>query len=250
MASDAASLGRAFRSTPVLAVLVWVVFGASAAAAGAAAGEPVDGGDVVLVDASARPLASGNSDVRFTLRLPDEAVCPGDSANDQWRWQTFIVPSETEIGDITWGVIGPEGDGQAALYDTSSRYLSHQNLLPNQATGEPGRLPTLPFMSFSGFPKGYLADGAYRIGLACTLQREPSIYWDASFVVSTSAEGGSAGFAWASPTAPAGAVPAESAESRNWRSIVAAAIAAAAIAGAFLLWRSASTTSSRKEQRP
>ncbi len=249
MACDRSFFRKARWGVPMFGALASVLLGSSAATAGTTDGEAVDGGDVVMVDASGRALSSGNSEAKFTFRLPVGAECPGDSANDQWRWQTFVIPAETEIDDIVWGVLGPEGDGQAALYDTFSRYLSHQNLLPNQVAGEPGKLPTLPFMTFSNFPQGYLADGTYRIGVACTLQRAPSIFWDAEFVVESSNEGGSAGFVWASPTAPSGAASADPPEPPfNWQPIGASVVAAASFAGAFLLWRSARPTSPRKER--
>lgn len=249
MASDRSVLRSTMWRVPMIALLVTAMFDSSAATAGTVDGEVVDGGDAIMVDAAGQPLASGNSDVKFSFRLPPTAECPGDSANDEWRWQGFIVPSDTDIEDIVWGVLGPEGDNHAALYDTFSRYLSHQNLLPNQAAGEPGKLPSLPFMTFSNFPKGYLDDGTYRIGIACTLQRDPSIFWDAEFIISSSDDGGSAGFTWTTPTAPSGAISAEPAESpRNWRPIAATGIAAGSLAGAFLLWRSARRTSLRKER--
>src|SRR5262245_9642793 len=66
---------------------------------------PVDAGDVVVVDAidNSSELTGGGSAVPFTLRLPDGATCPGDSAHDQWRVQSFLIPSTVDMASVKWG---------------------------------------------------------------------------------------------------------------------------------------------------
>src|SRR5262245_29250980 len=51
--------------------------------------DTVDAGavSVVAADDPSRVLTEGGSADAFTLRLPEDAVCPGDSANDDWRVQ-------------------------------------------------------------------------------------------------------------------------------------------------------------------
>ncbi len=232
---------RPIRGFAVLVAFVLLAVGGPAAAAPIPeVGPAVDAGAAVVVDASGQALESGNSETPFTLRLPADAECPGDSENDQWRWQTFIVPEGTDLGTILYGGIGPEGPNQKSLYDTTSRYLSHQMLLPNQEAGEPGRLPTLPFMAFTGFPPAFFADGTYRIGVACTFLRQTERYWDARFVIENRAEGGGvAEFLWTAPISPSEVSAPPSDGSFDWRSVAWIVASVAALSAAFVLWRSA-----------
>ena len=232
-------VGAILRCT-LASIVTALVCGAPMASAQPDLGPSRDAGALQLVDVAGRPLRSGNSETPVARALPDGVTCPGDSANDGWRWQTFIVPEGVDIGTLEYGGIGPVGDGQKALYDTTARYLSHQNLLPNTAAGQPAKLPTIPFINFSAFPEGYFPTGKYSVGVACTLDRRTATYWHTGFEIEeTSVDGGVAGFRWTAPAAPAGAVDAPLGDPFNWRPLAGGVIATVALGAALVLWRSA-----------
>ena len=55
---------------------------------------------------------SGGSATQFSVDLPKDSMCPGDSENDNWRLQTFIIPGDVDPGTLTYSVIGPTGPKQ------------------------------------------------------------------------------------------------------------------------------------------
>lgn len=141
-------------------------------------------GDVVVVNALHRlkPLSEGSHDTAFSLRLPTGATCPGDSMNDDWRVQTFVIPSNEDPGALRYAVTGPEGpehDARVSLYTTEGRPYVNQLLGANTAPGQPGQIVELPPFSFKRLPVDYLPSGTYRVGIACTdYQSVTAKYWD------------------------------------------------------------------------
>lgn len=202
-------------------------------------GPAVDAGDLVLVDAGGTPLRSGNSETAFSLKLPEDATCPGDTAHDQWRWWAFVVPADVAVDDIKYFVLGPDMPNSKALYTSDGKYGADQFLLPNASAGEPGRFPSMPFFTYRNFPKGLLPGGSYRMMVTCTYFRETAKYWDTGFEITESdSDGGPAGFTWIAAAAPEGAVDAPTQPPFNWRPLLGALLAAAAAGVGFVLWRS------------
>jgi hypothetical protein len=179
-----------------LATIFVVSWATSSAAAALPEGSPRDAGDVVIVDGSGQPLTGAGSATIFSLRLPADATCPGDSMHDQWRIQSFLVPSTVDVGSLAYNVIGPEGDAQFALYTTADRPFTDQNLLPNSEAGALGIIPALPTFYFTRFPVGILPAGTYRAGIACTFFRETATYWDIELVVTATPDDEPAQFVW------------------------------------------------------
>jgi hypothetical protein len=189
-------------SATTLIGLAWT-FGIPAASA--ATVEPVRAGDAVIVEGNdgSGELTHGKSATQFSLRLPQGAACPGDSANDQWRFQSFMVPASDTPDTLHYNVNGPDGPGQFALFQVSTSplvdVLTNQNAVP----GEPGVIPALPPMSFAAFPPGLLPAGTYRIGIACTLARQTANYWDTEIVITSSPSDKPSQFVWRLASVPA-----------------------------------------------
>ena len=81
-------------------------------------------GDAEAVQANnrLRPFTEGTHESAFSLRLPRGATCPGDSMNDDWRVQSFVVPSTDDPGALRYMVTGPEGpenDARVAIYTSN-----------------------------------------------------------------------------------------------------------------------------------
>jgi len=185
------------------------------AIAAAGAGSPVDAGEVVVADAE-RPstdLTEGDSNTPFTLRLPPDASCPGDSANDDWRVQSFIIPDSDDLGQLRFGGVGPEGppdDARWALYAYNGQPYVHVLLGQNAAAGEPGQVLDTPTLGFAGWPPGRLPSGPYRLGIACTYFRDVSTYWDTEIVVTIDPDIQPGEFRWSVASAPGGTPDADS----------------------------------------
>lgn len=166
----------------------------------ATVGPQEDVGDVVIVDANDQTteLDHGGNDDVFSLRLPDGSTCPGDSVNDQWRTQSFIIPISDDPVAIRYGAIGPEpvGNGRYAMFMADTRPYVHQLTRPNPGPGQPGVISTIPPLSFAVVAGEQIPPGLYRIGIACTYFGTTTKYWDAEIVITASYDNQSGVLAW------------------------------------------------------
>ena len=186
------------RPAVLLALVAAVATLGTATRVGASVDAPVDAGDVTVIDGADRQLevGRGGSAALFSLRLPESSTCPGDSLHDQWRVQSFMVPVDVDVTQLQYGVIGPEGEQQYALYDERTKPFVNELTRANEVAGQPGFIGDIPVFSFGLFPPGTVAPGTYRIGLACTLLRETAKYWDAEIVIEAAADDQPAGLTW------------------------------------------------------
>lgn len=238
-------LGRGLRRSAALSVplaLALVMIGASGASgAPPEVGPPVDEGSVIVTTPDGTPLSGGGSATPFTVVLPEGATCPGDSASDDWRVQTFMIPVGDDPGSIEYGFAGPEGT-QFPLFAADTRPYAHQLLPVNAGPGLPARIPAVPPLTFTIFPADAIALGEYRIGVACTFFRLTAKYWDTEIVLTASADDTPSQFVWTVVDAPAGAVQGstsgeDSGTSTLFIVAVGAAVVATAAAGIFLIRR-------------
>jgi hypothetical protein len=148
--------------------------------AGPASARAERGGDAVVADPGdpQQPLTAGGSAAVFTLALPEDASCPGDSANDDYRIQSFLVPVTDDPAELRYDLMGPVGDGRWALYGVDTTPFVHALTEMSEGPGHPGRIGGIPPLSFAVFPPGTIQPGEYRMGIACTLSRETMRYWD------------------------------------------------------------------------
>ena len=221
-----AVVGLATMALPV--ALVSVVHASSDRAA-------TSGGDAVVVEPNAalRELDSGGSATPYSLRLPDGAACPGDTRNDQWAFQTFMVPADVDPSSLEFTVAGPTGPSQYALYVENTQPLVDAILVPNDEPGLPGKVPAIPPLTFSIFPPGEVAAGTYRIGVACTFLREPATFWQATIVVKANADDEPGQFTWRTE----GSTAAATSDDSSSLPLVAAAVGAGGLAAAVLVVR-------------
>ncbi len=203
---------------------------------------PSDAGSVEFVDPTSRePITSGDSNTPFVLRVPADSVCPGDSANDDWRVQSFLIPATDDPATLQYGVIGAEGDGQFAVYSLQTRPYVDTLTEANGAAGLPGRIPETVALSFGVFPAGTLTETRYRIGLACTLFRETAVYWDTEIELTSAPEVEPGQFRWT----VAGAPVAEESDGGSSGLYALVALGAVAVVGLLVVrWR----RSSRRDQ--
>jgi hypothetical protein len=188
-------------------------------------------GDVVIVSSSThRPIDHGGSSTTFTLRLPSDASCPGDSAHDQWRVQTFLVPAATDPAVLRYALQGPHIDGGYPLFDVATHPVSQLLLRANEAAGAVGYIDALPDMDFRVFKDARLTPGEYRLGIACTLWRETAHYWDTRIVITAAASDQPAHVQWRLTSAPTSVLaPSSSSPWPTYLAVVLVAIALVAV---------------------
>ena len=207
---------------------------------------PLRAGDLTLVDADHRGvvLQSGGSATQFTVDLPKDSTCPGDSENDNWRVQTFIVPEAADPESLQYSVIGPTGTKQYAIYDIFTSPVVDQLTVPNGEPGKPGRPSAFPPMSFAVFPPGEIPAGTYRIGVACTWFGATANFWDTEIVIAADANDAPAQLTWRLPSAPPATLSGTAPPSDFPWTVVFLVIAAAALAFVVVLNRRSSRTRS------
>lgn len=182
----------------VTALLIWSGSSAPAHARAEDAGQAV----IVRAGAPSQELERGGSADEFALRLPDDASCPGDSANDGYRIQTFIIPADEDPGTLTYESIKPAGEGRWGLYQPDSRPFVQGLTEMNQGPGEPGRIGGLPVFTFAIYPPRLFEDGAYRIGVACTLYNETERFWHTTIALTNDRTDEPAQVRWRAASAP------------------------------------------------
>jgi hypothetical protein len=168
---------------------------APASAQGERAGDAV----VTVGGDPGTPLGAGGSATVFGLRLPVGASCQGDSAHDDYRVKSFLVPDGVDPGSLVFGELKPTADGAWSLWAESTD--PYVNGLTGQAdAGQPGPINNVPAFTFSVLFPGELAAGGYRIGLLCYHDDETTRYWDTAFVISADSADQPAKFRWTAPS--------------------------------------------------
>ena len=116
--------------------------------------------------------SSGTGATNFTINLGGSASCPGD-ANAGYRWQTFMIPAAADIdATLTFGSSGPTAVGsefRQPLFDVSGSPVVAK--LPDIAVAPAttGGISGIPNFNFQVFSPTNIPNGAYNIGVACTL---------------------------------------------------------------------------------
>lgn len=168
----------------------------------------------------AASLTSGDSATTFTLRVPTGAACPGDSANESYLVQTYMVPASVDPSTLTFDADGPTPAGVGAsfrqpLYDAFGSPAVSMLTAPASPSPGPGPIINIPDFKYSVFAPGDIPAGVYNVGVACT-QGPPGPsqmknFYNVQKTFTTNASGGPAQVDWAvfvqtAPPAPTGVV--------------------------------------------
>jgi hypothetical protein len=212
---------------------------------------PARVGDLTLVEADRRGVVmeNGGSAAQFSVDLPQGSTCPGDSENDNWRLQTFIVPASVDPGTLEYTGNGPTGFKQYAIYDVFTQAVADQLTVPNDGPGQPGRPTPFPPMSFRVFPPGEIPPGSYRIGVACTWFGATANYWDTEIVIAAEPKDEPAQLTWRLPSAPPAALSGTKPPSDFPWTTVFLSIAVVSLAAYILISRRAASASHSERTR-
>jgi hypothetical protein len=131
--------------------------------------------------------ASGNSDqLRAVGPSPLPATCPGDSANDGFRVDSFMTPVANDPATLTYNAAGPVGSGfTQPLFDRNGTPVVARNTAPDT-----GLILTIPSINFSVFGPGTIPAGQYFIGIACTKLGETESFWSSTVEVTVDGANG------------------------------------------------------------
>jgi hypothetical protein len=197
----------------------------------------LDAGAVTLVagPGSSHALSAGGSNTNFSLKLPAGAACPGDSANDNYRLQSFFVPAATNLDVLRYKFMGPDTSPGDPLIDLGTHPYTQRLTDPNQTPGLPGRIPVLPDFSFVAYTPGYYAPGRYHIGVACTLYNVTKRYWVTDVVVVAAPADKPAGIRWSHADRTAN--PSSSSPSSSHLALVLGVIGGAVLAVVVVILR-------------
>lgn len=139
----------------------------------------------------------------FSIRLPNGASCPGDSANDGYRIQSYMVPDTVGPAAVTYDGLGPKPNVlgvwdrfRQPLYDTGTSPYSSALTDVAPAPGQPGLIINIPSFSFAVYGDGELPEGRYNVGISCTLLNDLKRYWNTEIVVTRDPLDKPAGIAW------------------------------------------------------
>ena len=126
------------------------------------------------------PLTTPTATTVFRITLPAGAACPGDSATNGYRWQTFIASTTVDItqavfvGNVITGASGPVDN----LYSLDNPVFDQNTAV---TTGAIVGLPTT--FDLASYPAGTLTAAHYRLGVACTLNGAVERYWSTAITL-------------------------------------------------------------------
>lgn len=215
--------------------------------------DTADAGDAVVVDPvnTNRQLTDGDSTSSFTFRLPEGASCPGDSANDDWRVQSFLVPAATDISALKFRATRPDGDDYRSLRYLDGDIFAMELTNPNPGPGKPGEIVALPPMTFAWFPSGSLQPGQYIMGIACT---DPSWqvkrFWDVTAELERAPEIEPGGLRWRVVKPSVSSSPIDSPENEGRAATYIAVVAVLAGSSIVLIRRRVRRTTSPRQKEP
>lgn len=232
-------LVRGATTMGLLAAVLWLPKPSSAA-------EPVtpEPAQVVSGAGSTEAMEEGGSATEFSLRLSDGASCPGDSADDDYRVNSYMVPFSVDPASVTYNGLGPTPNEYGTfetfrqpLYDIDSNSFVSGQTADAVQFGDPGLIIGIPSFDFAVYGPGDLPAGRYHVGIACTLNNEVVKVWDTELVVTSAAGDEPAAIHWTNPAASGSG---GSAPSRPLAAVALAIVAAAGVGALAVRRRTAS----------
>jgi len=194
--SRTAATAARLASLALLASGAWSLY--LAAAASAPAGAATLGGTATIVDPTGNALAQGGSATMFSITLPANAACSGDTATHGYHVYSYLVHQGTDITSITFTTHPSAGFG---LVNNAGLYYGPVNTAIN--TGQILTFPTnfewAPLLSDGASLASLLysgSSGTWEVGIACAKSSGAlSDYWnnEVTFTASSTDPGG---FVW------------------------------------------------------
>ena len=118
---------RGFLSKMILALLGFMIIQLPVAGVNLAGASEtdVDSNSIVVVAGdgpnAGKQISDGKGSTSFSFILQGKSECQGDSAEGNYRIQSFIVPQTVDPKSLTFESTKPAGVGNWALYDVNTR---------------------------------------------------------------------------------------------------------------------------------
>ena len=193
---------RGFLSKMILALLGFMIIQLPVAGVNLASASEtdVDLNSVVVVAGdgpnAGKQISDGKGSTSFSFILQGKSECQGDSAEGNYRIQSFIVPQTVDPKSLTFESTKPAGVGNWALYDVNTRPYVQDLTSVAVAPGKPGRIDSIPQLSFAVFPPGTLAPGLYKMGIACSLMNDATRIWETTIEITEDLNDSPANIRW------------------------------------------------------
>ncbi|MGE3619998.1 MAG: fibronectin type III domain-containing protein [Acidimicrobiia bacterium] len=162
--------------------------------------------------------ATGTSATNFTLTLPTNPACTGDSSLGGFRVQTYMVEGSVNPAELTFDAFGPVPNTIGAgfrqpLYTDTTAAAVDMSTADASTPGGPGPVINIPTFNIGNvFGPGDVPAGTYNVGVACTLGGPSATqlhqFWNTVLFVTDDPSGGPAQISWsneapeAAPSAP------------------------------------------------
>lgn len=207
--------------TPRLALSVLVAsvlaLGATALTdVGVASASTLDGVATIASPSNDAPLTSGGSTTLFTVTLPANAACSGDTASDGYHIYSYLVQQGSSVAAVVQPLtFTTQPSAGYGLLDSSGTYFGPANtaITTGQVIGIPTDFEWEPLASGVGLtgPNGLLysgSSGVWEAGIACAnTSGVLTDYWNTE-VTFTSSQSDPNHFVWsAGPPAVTPEVP-------------------------------------------
>ena len=193
---------RGFLSKMILALLGFMIIQLPVAGVNLAGASEtdVDSNSIVVVAGdgpnAGKQISDGKGSTSFSFLPQGKSECQGDSAEGNYRIQSFIVPQTVDPKSLTFESTKPAGVGNWALYDVNTRPYVQDLTSVAVAPGKPGRIDSIPQLSFAVFPPGTLAPGLYKMGIACSLMNDATRIWETTIEITEDLNDSPANIRW------------------------------------------------------
>jgi hypothetical protein len=195
----------AVRSVVAVTGLLVAAVAVAVAAPGVAGASTLDGVATIASPGTTTELPSGGSTTQFTISLPPQAACSGDTETDGYHVFSYLVEAGTSVTGITFPDNLPNtADNQYGLVEADGTYWGAKNTAPStgQIINIPNDFEWGPLVSSDHVALKTLLygkknkTGAWDAGLACTnTSGTVTDYW-LTQVTFTSSTSDPNGFTW------------------------------------------------------
>jgi len=157
-------------------------------------------GTATITDPADNPLASGGSGTSFTVTLPAQAACTGDTASDGYHVFSYLIPQGSSPTSVNFSSGDPStGYG---FFSSIGTYYGSANTA--STTGEIIGIPDFewgPAVESYNLKSALLYDGGtsgvWEAGIACANSSGTVTDWWNTEITFTSSESDPDGFVWA-----------------------------------------------------
>ncbi len=181
---------RLVAATLTAAGALCVVFGSPASAS------TTDGVATVTTPGTFTALASGGSTTLFTVGLPANAACSGDTATGNYHVFSYMLPKGTSLSTVSF-TTGLPSTGYGLVDNTGSYYGAvNTAITTGQITGIPNNFEWAPVVTNSVYSVAQLTAQPWEVGLACAdVHGVVSDNWNTELTF-TAAGSDPTGFTW------------------------------------------------------